>query len=192
MVWDMNFFAYLEQEKGWSPITYHANHNDSMITHFPLFCRAEFCRSGFLCDNGTPTCRPFEFARKGAFIPSSPSYIEFGNKRILNVRYVNYEYLPSGHCTRSRYICSLNKTVLLRDDLLTTEDLIAVKEDAETMGLPEPDSRETFQGIEDIRLYNYMNSLKFIATTVNFSGGLLFARRRILCVEKHESYFLAE
>ena len=178
MVWDMNFFAYLEQEKGWSPITYPANHDDSMITNFPLFCRAEIFRSGFcsaeiLCENGTTTCRPFEFVRNGAFIPSSPSYIEFGNKRILNVRYVNYEYLPSGHCTRSRYICSLNKTVLLRDDLLTMmEDgnVIAVKEDAETMGLPEPDSRETFQGIEDIRLYNYMNSLKFIATTVNFSG----------------------
>ena len=165
MVWDMNFFAYLEQEKGWSPITYRANHDDSMIQNFPVFTQAVF-----LADSGG-ICRPFDFERKDAFVASSPSYIEFGNKRILNVRYVNYEYLPSGHCTRSRYICSVNKTCLLREDFVPEEgENQSLKEDAETMGLPEPDSRETFQGIEDIRLYNYMNSLKFIATTVNFSG----------------------
>ena len=169
MVWDMNFFAYLEQEKEWSPITYRANHDDTMIANFPLFTQAVV-----LTDNnyGTTTTRSFDFERKGAYVASSPSYIEFDNKRILNVRYVNYEYLPSGHCTRGRYICSLNKTTLLRDDF-TKDDggmMNWVKEDAETMGLPEPDSRETFQGIEDIRLYSYMNSLKFIATTVNFSG----------------------
>lgn len=169
MVWDMNFFAYLEQEKGWSPITYRANHDDSMIVNFPLFTQAMILAENH---DGTTTSRPFDFERKGAFVPSSPSYIEFGNKNILNVRYVNYEYLPSGHCTRSRYVCSLNKTVLLRDIFSKGDEseMTSVKEDAETMELPEPDPRETFQGIEDIRLYNYMNSLKFIATTVNFSG----------------------
>ena len=166
MVWDMNFFAYLEQEKNWNPVTYRANHDDSMIMNFPLFTQAVM-----LAGESTTKCRPFDFERKGAFIPSSPSYVELGNKKILNVRYVNYEYLPSGHCTRGRYICSLNKTTLLRDDFSTVDRIMSeVKEDAETMGLHEPDSRETFQGIEDIRLYTYMNSLKFIATTVNFSG----------------------
>lgn len=36
MVWDVNFWAYLEQEKDWSPIVYKANHDVSLIRNFPL------------------------------------------------------------------------------------------------------------------------------------------------------------
>ena len=35
--WDMNFWAYLEQETDWAPIAYRADHNDSMLRQFPVY-----------------------------------------------------------------------------------------------------------------------------------------------------------
>ena len=168
MVWDMNFFAYLEKEKNWKPITYKANHDDSMIQNFPIFTMATFL-------DGKK--HEYRFPKEDAFLPSSLSCVEHNGKKHLNVRYVNYEYLPSGHCKKCDYVCTVNKYTTLNDDYTVTTECQDLKEDVETTGLQEPDPEEMFQGIEDIRLYTYMNSLKFSATTVNFSG---CARSRIV------------
>jgi hypothetical protein len=41
---------------------------------------------------------------------------------------------------------------------------------ADSPDLPEPDPNEQFQGVEDIRLYQHKGTLKFIASSVNYSG----------------------
>lgn len=177
MIWDMNFLAFLEQEKEWNPITYHANHDDSIIQNFPVFA---------LSRNLTISDRiVYKFPEMIEFNPSSITFMEHYREeigtieRILNVRYVNYIYLPSGHCNTFDHVCSLNKMVYLDEDynVVKKSGIFDLKEDAETMGVEEPDPNETFQGIEDVRLYKHNNKMRFIATTVNFSG---CARSRIV------------
>lgn len=183
MVWDMNFFAYLEQEKGWAPITYKANHDDTIVLNFPVFAMSERLLD-FQHKKQRVQIREYTFPPHAEFSPSSSSCVEWRNKEnpddpsryIMNTRYVNYKYLPSGHCSHTKHICTVNKCAFL-DSSMNVIGFTDIKEDYLTMGLPIPDPKETFQGIEDIRLFEMGGSIKFTATTVNFSG---CARSRIV------------
>lgn len=166
MVWDVNFWTYLEQESDWDPYIYYADHNDSLIQNFPLFALASKPRPERTIAYTYPTVE--------SFYPSSGSLVRFQNQYIYNVRYVNYYYRPDGHCDlqEDEKTCSVNQMVYLHDDYSvdSSRGFCAVEESPELMGLPAPDPDEQFQGIEDIRLYVHQNRLKFIATTVNYSG----------------------
>lgn len=190
VVWDMNFWVYLEQEKNWNPITYMANHDDRIVQNFPLFALAEKMKGQTYLYPMIPLTKttPIDPGDTEPYYPSSGSMITrphpMTNKteHLLNMRYVNYFYLPSGHCTHGRPIQSLNKLYNLTynnghcDEVNPIWPLVSntpprsVNEDAETMGLPMPNSGELFQGIEDIRLFMYKGELKFFATSVNYSG----------------------
>jgi hypothetical protein len=177
MVWDMNFWAYLEQETDWQPISYKANHDDRIIQEFPLYALANpIQRRGTSC-----MLYPLGALYKESHLDHSPYYPSssscivdpISKRTILNMRYVNYYYLPSGHCTHGVPIQTFNRMYVLdpyTKELNLQYRGIIVDETAETMGLPEPDPKETFQGVEDIRLFQYGNTLKFLATTVNHSG----------------------
>jgi len=165
MVWDVNFWAFLEQDTDWDPYVYKADHNRSILDNFPLFAFARKPRPQMSLTYTYPEIQ--------YFTPSSGSVVQWNGKRIYNVRYVNYRYKPDGHCelqpdekTRTQ-----NRTTYLTNDLTVEEShaFYTVEED-DKMGLPVPDPNEHFQGIEDIRLYCHQGELKFIATTVNYSG----------------------
>lgn len=191
MTWDMNFWAYLEQEKGWNPISYTANHDDTMVLHFPLFALSERMHSRFL------DTHIYSYPRMKGFHPSSASCISYMDsngeiQQVMNVRYVNYTYLPSGHCThpsriQTRNLCGIMGTEDASgtigaegaDSFLSFQ---LVDESASSMGLSEPDPNEMFQGMEDIRLFVWKHRLMFTATTVNFSG---CAQNRIVYGEYH-------
>jgi len=168
MVWDVNFWAYLEQEKGWKPTVYKANHDASLVENFPL---AGYAHRLFLQKD---KCLEYTYPKIEEFKPSSSSYILWkGDQHIMNTRYVNYQYLPSGHC-----VLQPDKIVRTRNfmSLLTPSMTVDVSsgfqemEIADSPDLPVPDPDEQFQGVEDIRLYKHNCALKFIATSVNYSG----------------------
>ena len=172
MTWDMNFLAFLEQEQNWKPITYTANHDDSMIQKIPVFTLSDRLPSSYIT---------YAYPRHDGFHPSSVSCVEYmynGQLQyIMNARYVNYVYLPSGHCDHPPHVCTVNKMVRLNTQFMIDSEFQDLHEDAQTMGLSEPDPNEMFQGIEDIRLFVWKDRLKFTATTVNYSG---CARSRIV------------
>lgn len=168
MVWDVNFWAYLEQEKGWNPIVYKANHDASLVENFPLAGYAHKLISQ------KDKCLEYTYPKIPNYIPSSSSYILWkGDQHILNIRYVNYRYLPSGHCTLQpdKKVCTKNVMTWLTPSM--TVDVFNgfhEMEIADSPDLPEPDPNEQFQGVEDIRLYQHKGTLKFIASSVNYSG----------------------
>lgn len=172
MIWDINFWAYLEQYADWKPITYKANHDDTII-NFPVFLYT----NRFI----DKTCNmiPITYPYIDDFYPSSCSFIESENEnlKIINMRYVNYKYLSNGHCivndkqkrTKTK---NLKITVNAEFKPISYEWIKDV-----VNNLPTPDENEQYQGIEDIRLYQYNGNIKFSATTVNYSG---CARNRIV------------
>lgn len=164
MVWDVNFWAYLEQEKGWNPIVYKADHNPSLIENFPVFAFAHKLRTQNVIEHSYPDM--------GTFHPSSSSCVEWKGNIILNTRYVNYTYLPSGHCALAldMKVCTQNMACYLKPDYTVDKKRDFSIVEMTEMGLPMPDPEEQYQGIEDIRLYTFQNKLKFVATTVNYSG----------------------
>jgi hypothetical protein len=190
IVWDMNFLKYLEQEKSWSPVVYNGNHDDSII-NVPFYCLSN--RLLNICTNKITYTFPIVFD----YEPSSCSYLEYkdeNNKitRHLNVRMVNYKYLESGHCTvndKDRITKTKNLYVTLHSNFKNNDLFLEVIENNKEMKLPPCDPKEMFQGIEDIRLYEFKNRIKFLATTVNYSG---CARGRVVCgyymIEKNETY----
>ena len=168
MVWDVNFWAYLEQEKGWNPIVYKANHDASLVDNFPL---AGYAHKLMLQKD---KCIEYIYPKINNSIPSSSSYIHWKeDQHILNTRYVNYRYLPSGHCVLQpdKKVCTTNVMAWLTPSM--TVDIFKgfhEMEIADSPELPVPDPNEQFQGVEDIRLYQHNDALKFIATSVNYSG----------------------
>ena len=171
MVWDVNFWAYLEQEKGWKPIVYKANHDASLLENFPM---RGYAKRLFTM---VPNMKMVEYfyPRIQNFNPSSASYIQWKDEQLLNIRYVDYKYLPSGHCTLQldRKVRTLNVLGRLSNDETFLSDLCKmeiVNQEKSSPELPIPDPNEQFQGVEDIRLYQHKGQLKFIATSVNYSG----------------------
>lgn len=172
MVWDVNFWAYLELEKGWKPIVYKANHDASLLENFPLAGYAK--RLLAISPNNTKMVE-YSYPRIEGFNPSSASYIQWQNEKLLNIRYVDYKYLPSGHCTlkSDRKVRTRNVSARLSDDetfLTDFRGMEIVNQPTSSPELPIPDPNEQFQGVEDIRLYQHKGQLKFIATSVNYSG----------------------
>ena len=170
MVWDVNFWAYLEREKYWSPVTYNADHNDSIV-QIPLFSVSHRMLES------VSQIIPCAYPHLKGYFPSSASFCQVDDVRYVNMRYVNYKYLGSGHChVYDENGITKTKNLKLRLDRdykpfchLWIDDVVT--------NLPTPDVDEQFQGIEDIRLYVYKKQVKFCATTVNYSG---CARNRIV------------
>ena len=193
MVWDMNFWLYLEQTQKWKPLTYKANHDDTMIREFPLYAMASPLKpvlsspvSSSHMTHLYPITPLYSLTNEqdAPYYPSSSSYIcghnqETGEKESwLNVRNVNYFYLPSGHCTHGTPIQCFNVLYKIRDadenhkpyTIESPDDPYEVVATASSMGLSEPNPNEMFQGVEDIRLFTYEETMKFMATSVNYSG----------------------
>ena len=166
LVWEVNFWAWLEANKGWQPRWYKADHNDCII-HIP----ADVCALR-LDSHLQKTVYPYP--RIETYEADSASYVFYKGKHVLNTRYVNYWYLESGHCSIKHpedFIISKNLVSILDDNLEPT-GFTEMRE--ETVGLPS--KRCYFYGLEDIRLYTTQGAsgtqedkLKFIATNIDYS-----------------------
>jgi hypothetical protein len=159
LVWEVNFMAWLEAAKGWSPYWYKADHNDS-IFYVPTQFWAR-------CLDKDLVKIEYKYPHLENFLPSSASYLYHGGKHILNTRYVNYSYSPEGRYIIYDYhkiLHSKNMCSILDDETMepTSFDFM----DDTTVGLP---SKNQFShGLEDMRLYEEDGQVKFVASNVNY------------------------
>jgi len=167
MVWDVNFWAWLESnpEIDWEPIWYEADHNDSIV-RLPMFAQ---------CSPMIQNCsRIRKIAPKyilPEYAPSAVSMVTFKNMHIMNIRYINYKYLPSGHCEPRKNNVTSTKNVCVAvhaSDYYVPMDTPILVSETET-GLVS-DVECPFQGLEDIRLFYHEQRVQFLASTVNYSG----------------------
>jgi hypothetical protein len=159
LVWEVNFWSWLETVQHWKPIWYPADHNDSIL-RIPsrYFSRCLFDSLNSILEYNYPTIEHF--------LPDSASYIVYQGKRILNTRYINYEIQPTG-CylyKGSGAIENINIVSELDEDLHP----IYYQYMRENIGLPSNENAFS-KGLEDIRLFEYDTQLCFIATNVNYS-----------------------
>lgn len=173
VVWEVNYWSWLEAKKYFNPIWYPADHNDSIIELPNIIFKNYKVK---LEDIYTliflyPELNN-EITKGEKFYPSSSSYIfdKKANKHILNIRYVNYYYLDNWECVfkdNNRQI----KTYNVQSELDNSKNYfqpfsfkIMTNEDSNFNSNPNALS----QGLEDIRLYEDNGDIKFIATNLNY------------------------
>ena len=160
LVWDFNFWAWLEANTDWKPDWYYGDHNDSIFKiptkYYALMLNDKLQKTAY------------DYPVIENFFPSNTAYLYHDGKHILNTRFVNYSYGSSGGYLINHpkdTIISKNIVSILNDHLLP----YGYDEMDETnICLQHNDSYSV--GLEDIRLYSYNSIIKFIATNVNYIG----------------------
>ena len=159
LVWEVNFWAWLEVNILWSPTWYYSDHNDSIIK-----IPANLCS---ILLNDDLKKMEYSYPKVDNFEPTSASYVYHNDKHILNTRYVNYWYLENGHCSIKHpkdIIITKNYVSYLKDDF--TPFFFSEMQD---ISVRLPSNNCYFYGLEDIRLYSIGENIKFIATNINYS-----------------------
>jgi hypothetical protein len=167
LVWEVNFWAWLEATSHyrsptkWEPTWFNGDHNDSIIK-----IPADLC-SPSLAEFTKKTVYNYPEIRD--FVPGSASYLYFKGKHYLNTRYMNYTLTPAGYYIFNhpdKCIITRNMMSVLEDEYLTpvSYDNMSNPTDEEL-----PSTACGFHGLEDIRLYEFNDEIKFIATTINYS-----------------------
>lgn len=164
LIWEVNFWAYLELVHGLSVIWYPGDHNEKILEIS--------VRNMALQLSSLSSCKvlKYQYPDHGEYIPTSTGYVFHKGQHIINTRFVNYWLYPNGaywikdplsHIRTRNFWCRLNAETL--------EPETEFKEMV-------PDSSLTchggsIYGLEDIRLYeNTLGELCFIATSINYSG----------------------
>jgi hypothetical protein len=193
LVWEVNFWAYLELRHGLSVVWYPGDHNETIL----LF-NAGLMSVNLSKIDGCSHHR-YNYPDQGDYIPTSISYVCHKGVHMMNTRFVNYWLYPNGAYLfkdpESRIITK-NFVSVLDDAFIplniyngTHED---VPLDIQGQQLPINELNCTISnlhqfkevveeglvchggsiyGLEDIRLYNRADGeLGFIGTSVNYSG----------------------
>jgi len=175
LVWEVNYWAWLEACDFISPIWYPADHNDTII-NIPsevINIYTKISQDCSICKYNYP-----DYYENDKFYPSSASYIydKVNNKHILNTRYVNYYYLDNWECVfynNRRQIKTLN----IRSELNKNHSEEHEKSFLEPIAYNMVDIDDSnlnsnpnsiSLGLEDIRLYDDNGCIKFIATNINY------------------------
>jgi len=160
LIWEVNFWAWLEANGYWKPHWYAADHNDRIFNIPTQFCAR-------LLEDKIEKIN-YNYPEIENFKPSSPSYLYHNGEHLLNTRYVNYRYSPSGS-----YLINHEKNTLITKNIVSVLDDEFLPKNYNEMnesidGLTNYDAYSV--GLEDIRLYSFKNEVKFIATNVNYVG----------------------
>tara|TARA_B100000035_G_scaffold136208_1_gene116089 strand:+ start:2806 stop:5253 length:2448 start_codon:yes stop_codon:yes gene_type:complete len=162
VIWEVNFWAYLEYEHGWKPAWYSSDHN-RRILEIPSIYLVKSLHND--CKTVDYVFDPIE-----GFFPSSCSFIHYNDTNIMNTRFVNYKLTPEGYYIiyhHLKHLQTINMCCMMNEhDLSEIEkysEIILQKGHLECQG-------GSIHGLEDIRLFiSKDNTLKFIATNVNYS-----------------------
>ena len=161
LIWEVNFWAYLELKHGLSMLWFSADHNERMIEIDAVF--TSFC----LADIPSFSSVKSSYPDWGDYIPTSSSYVCHKGIHVVNTRWVNYwlhsngAYLirDSQQWIRTRNTCSFLTAVNKPCD--EYKEMVAE-------GLPCYGG--SIYGLEDIRLYSREDGhIGFIATSINHS-----------------------
>ena len=168
LVWEVNFWAWLEMNTLWTPDHYKADHDDSIIR---AISPSNYALN--LNDLGTVQ-QIYDYPRINGYNPGSASYIFYRGKHYLNTRYASYWCCDNGSYMfydGTNIIRTKNITSELDCDASGILIPLNYHEMTETIKLAKYDLYS--RGIEDIRLYEHDGLLKYIATTVGYysTGG---------------------
>jgi hypothetical protein len=164
LTWDVNFWAWIETVKRWTPIWYSANHNDSIVTAISADC---------ITKNMVSVSKRVKhnFPVIAQFRPTSSSYLKTSDgRRWLNTRYVNYWLYNNGcygYPTSLHIIENKNMLCELDMELNPIADTFVVIN--EKIDIPKYPGDTFSKGFEDVRLYTSDSGVKFIATNVDYS-----------------------
>ena len=169
IVWEVNFWAWLESlehmkdVKIWSPDWFIADHNDSIIV-----IPSEYTSINLSNLQNTHKV-VYDYPIYKDFLPCSATYINHKGTDILNTRYVNYHLDSSGY-----YIFHHPENKIITQNVLSILDVSSLEPiNYNIMSNPSenefPSQLCNFHGMEDIRLFEHDNIIKFIATSINYS-----------------------
>lgn len=164
IVWEVNFWAWLEWKTIWNPNWFIADHNDSIIVIPSDYTAINISnlRSTSKIVYDYPTIND-------GFLPCSASFIHHKGQNILNTRFVNYHLDASGY-----YIFHHPENKIITQNVLSILDEINLEPINYTF-MSNPSENEflskicNFHGLEDIRLFEHDDVIKFIATSINYS-----------------------
>jgi len=162
LVWEVNFWAWLEYACDWKPRWYCADHNDTIIrAPVDIYATCIYPHINKMC---------YDYPKIESFEPMQCAHVEFNGRQYINTRYVNYLYLDSGYIivlNENKHIITRNMVSELDGETMRPKYYAEMREE-ETIGL-ENKKAASFTGLEDIRLYVHGDKLKFIATNINYS-----------------------
>jgi Bacterial protein of unknown function (HtrL_YibB) len=170
IVWEVNFWAWLEAFCNWKPQWFLADHDDRMI-QIPIEESAACLVRDF---SANVTIYPYK--EIPGYYPMSASFVEFGQPscRALNTRYVNYRLTPQG-----AYIFNDPNRVIRTKNVFSILDQNWMPVNFQEMADPEIPSKPIpecpFDGIEDIRIFpssgrGDQSTIRFIGTSINYSN----------------------
>lgn len=169
MLWEVNYWGWLEGTGKWSPEWYLGYH-DETIFNIPseYFVRClDNVSEKIVYDypdvyGGGPDNETYQFKS------SSPSYIYYDGKHILNTRFVNYSYDSEGKYDINDYHNILHtKNIRSYLDKGTMLPYCYGEMYDNTIGL---ESFKSYShGLEDMRLFEYKGELWFVCTNVNYN-----------------------
>lgn len=164
-LWEVNYWAWLESYKNFSPIWFSGDHNDSIINIPSDLYTIKIDE----LVNETIIYNYPKIESSDSFFPSSASYIydNITKKHILNTRYVNYYYKDDWECdffNDTRQIRTVNINSELDDNFVPLLFNIVNIDETNLFN-----NNSAFSiGLEDIRLYSQNNTIKFIASNINY------------------------
>jgi hypothetical protein len=167
LVWEVNFWAWLETNTDLPIHWYYADHNDQMFSNI---------QSRFFVNNLNQICKDVEkyyyyYPVIEHYNPSSACYLCHNGEHLLNTRYINYYYYDEGasyifydgsNIIRTKHVFSK----LEFDDnsgALCPSNFIEFQENIEL-----PKYELYARGIEDIRLFSVNQKVRFIGTSVEY------------------------
>ncbi len=169
LLWEVNYWAWLESCNYINVLWFEADHNDTIIkipSHLYTVCIQQFTDK--ICNYNFPNIISSD---NDKFFVSSSSYIYdyINNKHILNSRYVNYYYKDNWDCdffNVMRQIRNINVKSELNDSFIPNDyNLMNVEDDKLILNF------NAFSiGLEDIRLYHDNDTIKFIASNINYNS----------------------
>ena len=166
ILWEVNYWAWLEGCGHISPLWFLADHNDTII-QIPSFVYTKCIKQ--IADTILTYDYPTISNDTDKFFPSSSSYIYDlkKNKHIINTRYINYYYKDNWDCiffNNIRQIKTLNIQSEL-NELFIPFNFNITNIDETNLNV----NNNAFSlGLEDIRLYDDNDNIKFIASNINY------------------------
>lgn len=167
LIWEVNFWAYLELHFGLSVIWYYGDHNESILnfnianTSLVLSNVPSFQSNKYIYDDW------------GDYIPTSTAYVNHKGVDIINTRLVNYWLYPNGGYLikdKDSRIITRNTGSILIDGTPDGFKEMNVKQN-DTDNISFNCNGGSILGLEDIRLYTTIEQdIGFIATSVNYSN----------------------
>jgi hypothetical protein len=167
LVWEVNFWAYLETKSSETGLTfqwYRADHDDTIITAFPPEWYAMVIGRVVPPDAFVQYEYP---ALMDGFSPSSAAYLEYDGKRYLNTRFVNYRIREDG-----RYdIHHPEKKLVTRNVVseLDARSWLPIYYRVVEEPMAPTIQRGRILGLEDVRMFRGKHCMHFVATSQEYS-----------------------